>query len=64
VAHEVWHVVVLASTLLGASAAAILLLSSIVFDAIPAGLRRARPAVLALIVGAAIILLAEWFVVH
>jgi hypothetical protein len=64
VAHELWHVLVLASTLLAASGAAILVLSSVVFDAVPAGLRRARPAVLALILGAAIILFTEWFVVH
>jgi hypothetical protein len=63
-AHEVWHVVVLGSTLLAAAGAAILLLASVIFDATPPGLERARGAVVALIGAGAAIVLMEWFVVH
>jgi hypothetical protein len=63
-AHEVWHVVVLGSTLLAGAGAAILLLASVIFDAMPPGLERARGAVIALIGAGAAIVLMEWFVVH
>jgi hypothetical protein len=63
-AHELWHVFVLASTLLAAAGAAILVLASVIFDAQPPGLERARPAVMALIAAGVVIVLVEWFVVH
>lgn len=62
--HEVWHVVVLASTLLGAAAAALLLLAPLLFEETPAGLARARPLVIGLVVLAGVILLLEWVAVH
>ena len=62
--HEVWHVLVLVSTLSGVAGATILLLSSLVFDQPPPGLTRARPAVLALIGLAALVVTAEWLFVH
>ncbi len=62
--HEVWHVGVLGSTLLGSAGAVILLLAPSIFDGYPEGLRRKRPFVGALI-GLALVLLAiEWLVVH
>jgi hypothetical protein len=62
--HEVWHVLVLASTLVGAAGAAILLLAPVVFETYPASLRRARPLVVGLIVLGVALLLVEWLVVH
>jgi hypothetical protein len=63
-AHELWHVVVLVSALLGAGGAVLLALSSVVFDTPPPGLSKARPLVIALIACAAAIVLAEWLIVH
>jgi hypothetical protein len=63
-AHDLWHVFVLGSTLLAAAGAAILVLASVIFDATPPGLGRARPAVIGLIAVGAAIVLVEWFVVH
>ena len=62
--HEVWHVLVLASTLVGAASAAILLLAPIVFETYPASLRRARPLVIGLIVLGLVLLIVEWRIVH
>lgn len=62
--HEVWHVLVLGSTLLGTAGGVILLLGSFVFDPYPVGLRRARPLVVALVVLALALLGIEWLVVH
>jgi hypothetical protein len=63
-AHELWHVLVLGSTLLGAAGAVILALAPVVFESPPPGLVAGRPVVLALIVVAVGVALAEWFVVH
>ena len=62
--HEVWHVLVLAATLLGAASGAILLLAPFAFDAYPEGLRRARPLLLGLVVLGLVLLIIEWQVVH
>jgi hypothetical protein len=62
--HEIWHVFVLSSTLLGGAGAAILLLSSVVFQDPAPGLRRARPGVVGLICLAGLVVIAEWHVVH
>ncbi len=62
--HEVWHVLVLATTLLGAAGGVILLLAPVVFDEQPEGLRRARMGILVLIFGAGILLTIEWMIVH
>ena len=59
-----WHVVVLASTLLGAAGGGLLVLSPLLFEETPAGLARARPLVVGLVVLAAIVLLLEWLAVH
>jgi hypothetical protein len=62
--HEVWHVLVLGSTLLGAAGGVILLLAPVVFETYPEGLRRGRPAVLGVVVLAGVLLAIEWLLVH
>ena len=62
--HEVWHLIVLGSTLMGAAGLAILLLAPLVFEEPPPGLRRARPLIAGLVALAAILLAAEWLGVH
>jgi hypothetical protein len=62
--HEVWHIIVLAAALFGAAGAAILLLAPLVFDVLPSGLERYRPALLAGIGSAAVLIVLEWTVVH
>lgn len=62
--HEVWHVVVLAATLLATGGLVILALAPLVFEAPPPGLMRARPIVLALATLAVLVLLAEWLLIH
>jgi len=64
IGHRLWHIAVLASTLLAAAGAAILLLAPLSFEELPPGLRRARPWVLASIVLATILLILEWTSVH
>jgi hypothetical protein len=62
--HRLWHIAVLASTLLAAAGAAILILAPLAFEELPPGLRRARPWVLGSIVLATILLALEWTSVH
>ena len=62
--HEIWHVAVLAGTLLGAAGAGLLLLAPLLFEETPAGLARVRPFVIGLVAVAAIILVLEWLAVH
>jgi hypothetical protein len=62
--HEVWHVTVLTSTLLGAAGGLLLLVSPVVFESRPEGLRRGRPWVVALVALALVLLATEWLVVH
>lgn len=62
--HELWHILVLTSTLFGAAGLAIVLLAPLVFDRPPPGLVRARPLVLALIGLAVVLLGVEWYAVH
>jgi hypothetical protein len=64
VRHEVWHVVVLATTLFGAAGALLLGLTSLVFDSPPPGLQRARPLLVALVGVAVVVFALEWLVVH
>jgi len=62
--HELWHALVLASTLFGGAGALIMLLAPLVFDSPPAGLSRARPLIGGLIALAAAVFVLEWFVIH
>lgn len=62
--HEVWHVTVLASTLLGAGGLGLLLLAPLLFEETPPGLAKARPLVVVLVAVAAIVLILEWLAVH
>lgn len=62
--HEVWHVTVLATSLFGGAAVALVLLAPLVFDAAPEGFVRARPYLLGLGGLAAILLALEWLAVH
>ena len=62
--HDLWHLVVLGSTLMGAAGLAILLLAPLVFEEPTPGLRQARPLVGGLVAVAAILLVVEWLGVH
>jgi hypothetical protein len=62
--HELWHVLVLGSTLFGAAGAALLLLTPLIFEAPPPGLARARPLLIGAIALAVAVFSAEWLVVH
>jgi len=62
--HDLWHLLVLGSTLIGAAGLAILLLAPLVFEEPPPGLRQARPLIGGLIALAALLLAVEWLGVH
>lgn len=62
--HEVWHVAVLAASLMGGAAAALVALAPLVFESPPEGFVRARPYLVGLGGLAAILLLVEWLGVH
>lgn len=62
--HELWHVLVLASTLFGAAGAVLLFLSSLIFESPPPGLTRARPLMIGAIALAVGVFAMEWLVVH
>ena len=62
--HEVWHLLVLGSTLLAAAAGVILVLAPLVFDGTPPELARRRPLLLGLIGVAALLLVGEWLLAH
>lgn len=62
--HQLWHVTILASTLFAAAGLAIVVLAPLVFDPPPPGLMGARPLVFTLAGVAALLLMAEWTVVH
>lgn len=62
--HQVWHVTVLAVSLFGGAAVALVLLAPLVFDTPPEGFARARPYLLGLGAVAALLLAAEWLGVH
>jgi hypothetical protein len=63
-AHDLWHLVVLGTTLFGAAGLAIIGLAPLVFDEPPPGLARARPFLIGLIVAAVLLLLVEWLGIH
>ena len=62
--HDLWHLVVLGSTLMGAAGLAILVLAPLIFEEPPPGLERAKPLVAGLVAVAAVLLAAEWLGVH
>ena len=62
--HELWHITVLTVTLLAAGSLGIVWLAPLVFDEIPAGLKRARPFAFGLGLFALGLLIAEWLGVH
>lgn len=62
--HDLWHLVVLGSTLFGAAGLAVLALSSLVFEEPPPGMSVWRPVVLVLVGVAAALLAVEWLAVH
>jgi hypothetical protein len=62
--HEVWHVAVLATSLFGGAAVALVVLAPLVFDPPPEGFVRARPYLVGLGAFAALLLAAEWLGVH
>jgi hypothetical protein len=62
--HDLWHLVVLGSTLMGAAGLAILALAPLIFEEPPPGLERAKPLVAGLVALAAVLLAAEWLGVH
>jgi hypothetical protein len=62
--HELWHITVLTTTLLGAAGAGLLVLAPLLFGETPQGLARARPLIVGLVALAAAVLLVEWLAVH
>lgn len=62
--HDLWHILVLGTTLMAAAGLAILLLAPLALDEPPAGLQRARPWILLLVAAAAALLALEWLGVH
>jgi hypothetical protein len=62
--HRLWHVAVLAATLLAAAGLGILVLAPLLFDSALEGLARARPLIVALVAVALVVLGVEWLVVH
>jgi hypothetical protein len=62
--HDLWHLAVLGSTLMGAAGLAILVLAPLVFEEPPPGLQRAKPLIAGLVLVAAVLLGAEWLGVH
>lgn len=62
--HEVWHALVLGSTLFAAAGGVILAMAPLFFDAPPKGLTGARRLVLGLLLVALVLLVLEWTVVH
>ena len=62
--HNLWHLIVLGTTLMGAAGLGIVLLAPLVFDEPPPGLVRFRSYVLGLIGLAAVLLGVEWLAVH
>jgi hypothetical protein len=62
--HEVWHVLVLASTVLGAGCGVILVLGPLVFETYPQGLRRSRALLVGVVVLGLVLLVVEWLIVH
>ena len=63
-AHELWHVAVLASTILAAAGLGVLVLGPLLFEEPSPGLTKARPLVIALVAMATAILVLEWLAVH
>ncbi len=62
--HELWHTLVLGSTLFAAAGAVILAMAPLFFDAPPPGLTLGRKVVLGLVIAAVVLLIVEWAVVH
>ena len=62
--HELWHVTVLAVTLMAGAGLAIVLLAPVVFESVPEGVKKARPFALACGLLAVVLLIAEWLGVH
>lgn len=62
--HEVWHALVLGSTLFAAAGAVILAMAPLFFEAPARGLSGPKMVVLALLLVAVVLLVLEWTVVH
>jgi hypothetical protein len=62
--HELWHITVLAVTLLAAASVGIVLLAPLVFESTPEGVKKARPVVYTLGIIAIALLAVEWLGVH
>ena len=60
--HELWHVAVLAATLLGVAGVVLALLMPLLFDADSTG--RSRRVALGLALGGLVLLAVEWLGIH
>ena len=62
--HQLWHIAVLAVTLLAAGSLGIVWLAPLVFEKTPEGVKKARPYAFGLGLFALVLLAAEWLGVH
>jgi len=62
--HNLWHLIVLGTTLAAAAGAALVLLVPLALDETPPGLDKAKPFVAALFGAAVLLLGVEWLGVH
>lgn len=62
--HDLWHVGLLVSVLFAGAGGGILVLAPLLFDEVPAGLGRLRPAVGAAVALAVLLIAVEWLGVH
>ncbi|HWC15121.1 MAG TPA: hypothetical protein VG929_11115 [Actinomycetota bacterium] len=62
--HDLWHIAVLGSTLFAAAGVVIVVLASLLYDEMPPGITRARPAAAGIVAAAGALLGLEWLGVH
>jgi hypothetical protein len=62
--HRIFDVVVLVATILGGAAAAMLILTPLVFETVPGRLEESRRVLVFLVILAIVLFALEWLVIH
>ncbi len=62
--HDLWHAVLLVTTLFSVAGAAIVLLAPLLFEERHRVLERSRPLVAGLVLAGGVLLAVEWLVLH